>query len=101
MKEIKIENQTVVVNTENKDIELSETEEQISGYVYVVFSEWKHRVGTNYGDWSPQYEYEKEILFVIDNENKAKEIVAEYNATFGQDENVNYYYEKWEVMHHE
>ena len=34
--------------------------EQIAGYVYVVICESRHQVGTNYGDWSPRYEYEKE-----------------------------------------
>ena len=48
--------------------------EQIAGYVYVVFSELKYQVGTNYGDWSPHYEYEKEIVVIVDNEDKAKEI---------------------------
>ena len=74
--------------------------EQIAGYVYVVFCESRHQVGTNYGDWSPRYEYEKEIEFILDNEDKANEMIQEFNNTFGRDENVSYYYEMWEVMHH-
>lgn len=101
MKKIKLDSQTVVVDTENKDIELSETEEQISGYVYIVFCESRHQVGTNYGDWSPRYAYEKEIEFITDNEDKANEMVQEFNNTFGKDDRVSYYYEKWEVMHYE
>ena len=74
--------------------------EQIAGYVYVVFSEWKHPVCVNYGDWSTQYETEKDIIVIVDNENKAKEIVKENMESFGQDENVSYYYEKWEIQHY-
>lgn len=75
--------------------------EQISGYVYVVICESRHQVGTNYGDWSPRYEYEKEIEFIVDNEDKAKEMVQDFNNTYGRDSRVKYYYEKWEVMHYE
>ena len=75
--------------------------EQIAGYVYVVFCESRHQVGTNYGDWSPHYEYEKEMEFIVDNEDKAKEMVQDFNNTYGKDGRVKYYYEKWEVMHYE
>ena len=75
--------------------------EQIAGYIYVIFSEWKHQVGTNYGDWSPHYEYDKEIIVIVDNEDKAKAIVKENMESFGRDEKVSYYYEKWEIMHYE
>ena len=68
--------------------------EQIAGCVYIVFSEWKHQVGTH-------YEYDKEIEFIIDNENKAKEMVQDFNNTYGKDGRVSYDYEKWEVMHYE
>lgn len=71
---------------------MSAKQEQISGYVYVVFCGHRIKCGNN-------YEYEKEIDFIIDNENKAKEMVQDFNNTFGKDSNVNYYYEKWEVLH--
>lgn len=73
---------------------MSAKQEQISGDVYVVFCGHRIKCGNN-------YEYEKEIEFIIDNENKAKEMVQDFNDTFGKDSNVNYYYEKWEVLHHE
>ena len=73
--------------------------EQIAGYVYVVFSEAKYPVCVNYGDWSTRYETEKEIIVIVDNEDKAKEIVKENMESFGQDDRVKYYYEMWEVMH--
>lgn len=83
------------------DRKMKAKQEQIAGYVYIVICESRHQVGTNYGDWSTRYEYEKEIEFIVDNEDKAKEMVQDLNNTFGKDENVSYYYEKWEVMHYE
>ena len=73
---------------------MSAKQEQILGDVYVIFCGHRIKCGNN-------YEYEKEIEFIIDNENKAKEMVQDFNNTFGKDNNVNYYYEKWEVLHHE
>ena len=73
--------------------------EQILCYVYIIFCESRHQIGTKYGDWSPLYEYEKEIEFIVDTEDKAKEKVQELNNTYGRDSNVEYCYEKWEVMH--
>lgn len=83
------------------DRKMKTKQEQIAGYIYIVFCESRHQVGTNYGDWSPRYEYEKEIECIIDNEDKAKEIVQDLNNSFGKDDRVSYYYEKWEVMHYE
>jgi len=83
------------------DRKMKARDEQILGYVYVVFRERRYQVGTNYGDWSPHYEYDKEIEFITDNENKAKEMVQDFNNTFGKDDSINYYYEKWEVQHYE
>lgn len=75
--------------------------EQIAGYVYVVFSEVKYPVCVNYGDWSTRYECEKEIIVIVDNEDKAKEMVQDSNNTYGVDDRVKYYYEKWEIQHYE
>lgn len=71
---------------------------QNSNHVYVVFCEVRYETGRNYGDWSINYAYEKEIKCITDNENHAKKIVQDLDNT-NKDDDTSYYYEKWEVKH--
>lgn len=80
------------------DKQMKATQKQNSNYVYVVFVETRYETGRNYGDWSINYAYEKEIKCIVDNENQAKKIVQDLDNV-NKDDDTSYYYEKWEVKH--